>query len=347
MTKDNIKEVVTFKPKAATKSLLAVLTDRARDIVKKRYGLEAKEGLTLEAIGQGYGITRERVRQIEEFALRSIKKSSAFGGAGDIFVELKSVMEQYGGVVHEQEFLNHVSGDRVEQNHLHFLLVLGDAFTRLREDDTFHHRWTVDQDLAEAVHLSLKNLCQNLSADDLLGEEEMIAAFIKSLQAGIKPEEAQVHAKRWLKLSKDVGQSPIGEWGLTSSPNVRVRGIRDYAFLIMRQHGSPMHFSEVAKAIAATFGRKANPATCHNELIKDKRFVLVGRGMYALREWGYAEGIVRDVIKEVLKKNGPLTKDDVIAKVMKERYVKPNTILVNLKNPQYFKQNKEGKFAAV
>ena len=52
-----------------------------------------------------------------------------------------------------------------------------------------------------------------------------------------------------------------------------------------------MHFKEVAEAISKTFGKKTHYATCHNELIKDSRFVLVGRGMYALAEWGYQAGI--------------------------------------------------------
>jgi hypothetical protein len=95
------------------------------------------------------------------------------------------------------------------------------------------------------------------------------------------------------------------------------------------------------------FDKKAHVATTHNELIKDSRFVLVGRGLYALAEWGYAPGVVRDVIKTVLAKNGPMTKEEVIDKVMKERYVKENTIVVNLQNPKYFKRDKDGKYASV
>ena len=79
----------------------------------------------------------------------------------------------------------------------------------------------------------------------------------------------------------------------------------------------------------------------HNELIKDQRFVLVGRGIYALAEWGYAKGVVRDVIRDLLAKHGPLTKDEIMDKVLKERYVKENTILVNLQNPKFFKKNKK------
>lgn len=106
-----------------------------------------------------------------------------------------------------------------------------------------------------------------------------------------------------------------------------------------------MHFTEVSKAISDFFGRKAHTATCHNELIKDPRFVLIGRGLYALSEWGYTSGVVRDVISEILKKNGPLTREDIIEKVRKERYIKDNTIIVNLQNRENFKVNKAGKYS--
>jgi hypothetical protein len=108
-----------------------------------------------------------------------------------------------------------------------------------------------------------------------------------------------------------------------------------------------MHFKEVAKAISDTFGKKTHVATCHNELIKDARFVLVGRGYYALSDWGYKPGVVRDVIKDILKKEGPLTKDEIIDRVLKERFLKKNTIIVNLQNPKYFKKTKDGKYTIV
>lgn len=343
-----IKEVLTFKPKKVVKDLLVNVPERARQIIKMRYGLEEKDRMTLEAIGQIYSITRERVRQVEDFTIKTIKKSPGMTALADIFAELESAMEEYGGIVHEADFLEYLAPkDQVVKNNIHFLLVLGDAFSKLKEDDHFYHRWTTDKDLAEAIHQSIHNLATKLSEGDLLSEQEMVNIFIQNIEDGVKKERAEKHARRWLNLSKRIGQSPIGEWGLTSSPNVRVRGIRDYAYLIMRKHGSPMHFTEVAKAIEATFKRKANPATCHNELIKDNRFVLVGRGIYALTEWGYQKGIVRDVIRAILEKSGPLSKEEIMEKVLKERYVKENTILVNLKNPKHFKEDKEGKFSPV
>ena len=148
-------------------------------------------------------------------------------------------------------------------------------------------------------------------------------------------------------MSKTVSQNPLGEWGRTSSPNIRIRGVKDYAYLVMRKNGSPMHFKEVADAISKTFSKKIHYATCHNELIKDHRFVLVGRGMYALAEWGYKKGIAREVIADILKREGALSKEEVIKRVNKERYFKKNTILVNLVNPKYFKKNKGGLYVAV
>ncbi|OHA56880.1 MAG: hypothetical protein A2114_01730 [Candidatus Vogelbacteria bacterium GWA1_51_14] len=354
MTK--IGEGLTFKPKDVTKKLLAVLAPRAREVVAKRYGLEeGSKRQTLESIGQKYGITRERVRQIENAALAAIKKSSEFKAFDPIFDELKQVLYAHGGIVHEDEFLGAItkdsakggsaSGGKSTENHIHFMLVIGEAFTKLKEDEEFHHRWTVDARLADRVHNSIRNLCQNFSEKDLVSEPDLISSFLLELKDVTKDPEVKEFAKSWISLSKRIGKNPLGEWGLAQSPNVHMRGIRDYAFLVLRKHGSPMHFTEVAKEITKMFGKQAHPATCHNELIKDKRFVLVGRGLYALTEWGYSRGIVSEVIKNILKKDGPLAKEEVITRVKKERYVKDNTIMVNLQNSKLFKKAKDGRYS--
>ena len=103
----------------------------------------------------------------------------------------------------------------------------------------------------------------------------------------------------------------------------------------------------MAEKIEETFNKEAHVATTHNELIKDDRFVLVGRGLYALSEWGYSNGVVRDVIKTVLKDKGALTKEDVIKEVLKQRQVKENTIYVNLQNPRYFRKDVKGRYSLV
>lgn len=336
---------LTAKPKQVVKKLLGVLPERAREVIIGRYGLgEDPKKLTLEAIGKKYGITRERVRQIENYAIGGIKKSDIFKKESKIFEELQQFVDSLGGVVAEHDLLNEASKDKSTQNHIHLLLVLGDTFVKEKEDEHFNHRWHVSQKLSEKVHEALRKLYKNLSDKDLVSELDIIASFLGHVEEIEEKHKNEEVIKRWLSISKKIGRNPLGEWGLVSSPNVRAKGMRDYAFLVIRKHGSPIHFREVAKAIEKTFGKKAHVATTHNELIKDSRFVLVGRGLYALAEWGYMSGVVKDVIRNILEKNGPLTREEIVEKVMKERYVKENTIVVNLQNPKYFKKSADGKY---
>ena len=338
--------IIKFKPKQATKKLISALSDRSKEVIESRYGLgKSSERLTLEAIGQQYGITRERVRQIENHSIVAIRKSKYYTEEKEVFDELEQLIHSLGGVIVEQDLLDHISKDETIQNHINFLLVIGHPFKKIKEDEDFKHRWYVDEVLSSKVHASLKKVYENLKDEDLISETEMIKAFmdhVKDMADKIKNEEM---IRRWLSISKRIGKNPLGEWGKASSPNITTKGMRDYAFLVIRKHGSPIHFKEVAKIIGDVFKKKAHIATCHNELIKDPRFVLVGRGLYALSEWGYMSGVVKDVIRKLIEKHGPLTKEEIIDKVMKERYVKENTIAVNLQNPKYFKKNKEGKYA--
>lgn len=339
---------LTFKPKKVTKKIISHLADRSLDVLEHRFGL-TKEGhkKTLEEIGKKYKITRERVRQIEDVALNAVKKSPAYKAEQTAFEELKQLVRKLGAVVAERELLHHISKDKETQNHIHFLLTLSDSFKHHREDDHFHHRVSVDPEMSEKVHTTLKKLYSSLDDEDLIPEAEIIKKFFDHMKDVSDQYRDEEIVKRWLGISKKIAKNPFGEWGKASSPNVRTRGVKDYAFLVMRRHGSPMHFKEVANAISKTFNKKVHFATTHNELIKDTRFVLVGRGMYALAEWGYKAGIARDVIRDILKKEGPMTKDDVITRVNKERYFKKNTILVNLANPKYFKSDKNGLYSVV
>lgn len=339
---------ISFNPKKVTKKIISQLQDRASDVVMNRFGLTVLgEKKTLEEIGKKYNITRERVRQIEDVALSFIKKSNAYKAEQAVFDELKQLLHKMGSIVAEHEFLPYISKDKATQNHINFFLTLGDIFKKHRKDEYFHTRFSVDDEMAEKVHDSLKKLYAGLSDEDLISETEMIKKFLDNMKDVAVEYKTDEMVKRWLSMSKTVSKNPLGEWGKSSSPNIRIRGVKDYAFLVMRRHGSPMHFKEVADSISKTFNKKIHYATCHNELIKDSRFILVGRGMYALAEWGYKKGIAREVITEILKREGSLGKEDVVQKVNKERYFKKNTILVNLANPKYFKKNKSGLYDVV
>jgi hypothetical protein len=336
---------LSFKPKEVSKRLLAVLAKRAQDVLVSRYGLGASaKRLTLDAIGKKYSITRERVRQIENHSLAAIRKSKAYKDAEPAFAELKALLMELGGIVSEKDLLSHLSKDPSTQHHVHFLLVVGEDFKREKEDEEFKHRWHVDPELKSRIESALRKMYTKLSDDELVLESDLIDDFLEEVRDMNDKYKNEEVIKRWLSISHKIGKNPLGEWGKSSSPNVNAKGMRDYAFLVIRKHGSPIHFKEVAKAISQYFNKKAHVATTHNELIKDPRFVLVGRGLYALAEWGYMSGVVKDVIRKILEKEGPLTKEKIVEKVLKERYVKENTILVNLQNPKHFRKDKEGKY---
>ncbi len=340
------KTLITFKPKQVVKKLLSVLGDRSQDVIISRFGLgKDTKRMTLEAIGKKYKITRERVRQIENYSIINIRKSKECTKEKEVFDELRTLIADLGAVVSEEGLLKHISKDKSTQNQIHFLLVVGEDFTKEKEDDEFKHRWIVDKELAKKIHSSLRTLYSTLSDDEILLESDMVEKFLEHIKDVSDKYKNEEIAKRWLTLSKLIDKNPLGEWGKTGSSNINAKGMRDYAYLVIRRHGSPIHFREVAKLITELFKKKAHVATTHNELIKDPRFVLVGRGLYALSEWGYMSGVVKDVIKNIIEKNGPMTKDEIVKKVMKERYVKENTIMVNLQNPKSFKKGKDGKYS--
>lgn len=337
---------LSFKPKQVTKKLLSVLPDRACDVLVKRYGLGAdSDTQTLESIGQTYGITRERVRQIENYGITTIQKSDAYKESEAAFEELRGVIDDLGGIITERALLEHLAKDESTQNHLFFILVIGAAFIKHKEDEHFTHRWSVSKESTDSIESALKKVHKTIGENDLIPEQKLIAMLTEALAAESVKTEDEEMLRRWLALSRVLGRNPLGEWGVATSSNVRAKGIRDFAYLAVKRHGSPMHFREVAEAIQELFDRKAHIATCHNELIKDNRFVLVGRGLYALTEWGYTAGVVKDVLQEIIKKHGPLTREQIIDKVRNERYVKDNTIVVNLQDTNIFKKLSDGSYA--
>lgn len=337
---------LSFDSTTLVKRLLAEVPERAREVLLYRFGLgTSADRETLEAIGERWGITRERVRQIEAAGLDAIRSSKAFKDAAAAFEELNSHIKSLGSIVEEEELLNGIAADEKARNRFRFLLVAGSAFIRERETDEFYARWHVDHSTAEKVHEALSKLYSSLSDTEVLAEGEMLDRFLEELRDINDAYRTEEVMKRWLSISKTISSNPLAEWGKAEAPAIRTKGIRDYAYLVIKRAGSPMHFSDVAKAISQLFAKEAHVATTHNELIKDARFVLVGRGLYALSEWGYQPGVVRDVIATVLKKEGPLTRERVMEEVKKVRYVKDNTILVNLNDVRYFKRNKNGTYA--
>lgn len=342
---------LSFTPSKVTKKLLKDLQNRMHTVISERFGLETGIRKTLESIGAKYNITRERVRQLEKHALGLVRQSKSYDETQAVFTELKNTIDALGGVVHEQQFLETMyPNDVVNQNHLHFYLTVADNFNKGKGDEDFHDHWFTDPIVAAHVREVLKTVHQTLQDHELLEEAQMVDRIMGHELIQAMPPEKVTPATvlRWLDISRAVGKNSLGYFGLSKSRNISTRGVKDLAYLVLREHGSPLHFREITQTISNTFKRPVNTATAHNVLISDDRFVLIGRGVYALASWGYQRGSARDVIRSVLlAESHPLSRQEIIDKVMKERHLKPNTILVNLQNPQYFVRDANGLYSVV
>ncbi|HEY4474411.1 MAG TPA: hypothetical protein VJC06_00605, partial [Candidatus Paceibacterota bacterium] len=229
-----------------------------------------------------------------------------------------------------------------------FVLTLDKNLTRFNDNDNFHSFWAVDN----GVLSNFKNMtssCVSIleKSGKVSMEDEFYDLAKKNNVPGLDGDFNQKHLATYLTISKSVGKNIFNEIGLVSWPEVRPKGVRDKSYLVLKKENSPKHFGEIAKLInlAGFQGKKANVQTVHNELIKDSRFVLVGRGMYALSEWGYKSGTVKDVLVDLLKNSSkPMLKTALLTKVMNARMVKENTILLNLQDSKTFVKNEDGSY---
>jgi len=335
-------------------NLIKNLSPRNRDVISRRFGLKSGKKETLESIGRGYGITRERVRQIEEFTLRQLAKAAEGNGEVKRYISFaESALSKNGGVMKERSLFKEFSGqeqDSVANSSLVFILSLNKNSVRISENDDFHSFWAIN---SQGLNL-FKNTSKHLN--DLLkksqksfSENDFYTAAKRNNVPSFNGEDlSQGHLNAYLTINKSADKNIFNEVGLVSWSEIKPKGVRDKAYLVLKRESSPKHFSEIAGLINGTGfgGRKANVQTVHNELIKDNRFVLVGRGMYALSQWGYKAGTVKDVLVDILKSSlKPLDKSALLTKVMNARMVKENTVLLNLQDSKTFVKNQDGTYS--
>ncbi len=333
--------------------LVKSLTPRNRDILSRRFGLKTGKKETLESIGKSYGITRERVRQIEESTLVQLIKASQNNSDLGKYSNLASdIINRSGGVIKEKDMFKEFSGssdENVVNASLAFILRLNRELTRVPENDNFHSFWALSKQYADSFVTSVSTLISLLEKNKKpLPEEDFYNFILTSGVSGFGGQPfTKKHADLSLAISKNLDKNIFDEVGLVSWPEIKPSGVKDKAYLVLKKDNQPKHFSEIAKLIntAGFTGKKANVQTVHNELIKDSRFVLVGRGIYALSEWGYKSGTVKDVLVDILKRSSrPMPKSAILAKVMGERMVKENTILLNLQDSKTFSKQKDGTY---
>lgn len=352
----NKTQQLNIKP--SIQKVLGVLSVRNADMLASRYGIALSSASkstgsreTLEGIGKRYGITRERVRQIEEASYIKIRNADQFELLHPPVNAVVNFLRSQGGIATEQQLMGTLVPVS-QRPHLALLLSLSKRFDKIKEGDVHNSSWAVDADHAEAAQRVLQDVEKHIRRKKQpLNDNELIELTLRVNQERLPLTRETVAPL--LSVSKIIKQGPFGQWGLAHWPEVSPRGVRDKAYLVFDREGRPLHFRDIARLIdEASFvsnsKKNTHPQTVHNELIKDGRFVLVGRGIYALAKWGYTPGTVKDVIVEVLAKEGQaLQKEEIISKVLEQRMVQKNTILLNLQNKNYFIKTEGGKYSLV
>jgi hypothetical protein len=323
----------TFDYRAASQAILADLKrDRDRQVIAKRFGFDLAKRQTLEKIGQTFDITRERVRQIEKSTLQklSASKHAELKAANAALVEL---IEKEGGVAPAADVAQHLGAKAFgDQAYIMFLASLAPDVLVVNEDDNTRAVLALSGKYdAKKVHELLKTITQTVRE---MGKPVRLQDLHKKLaDSNLSAEELASLAK----VNKHLANLEK-HWGLLSWPQVNPKSIRDKAYLVLVGYGKPLHFTEIADKIKNSNFRRRDVTVqaVHNELIKDKRFILIGRGIYALAEWGYTPGTVADIIAEVLKREAPLHKDEIIKRVLVKRQVRTTTIVLNLQEKNQF-----------
>ena len=335
------KEQIT---KTVGKVLSAIEREREREVITRRFGLNSDKE-TLEQIGENMGITRERVRQIEKATLIRAKLSLDDGKNPDydtVEKEMVRALVDMGRGAKSDDLTVQIFGecDARIRAALVFFAELSGKMVVSSENDRYYQGIVLstdedDKKIKGASDKIVKSLVEHgkpVTVDELFG-----------LTSGYEhPNEAKAIAS----LNKKVA-TLHGLWGLTKWPEVNPKNIRDKIMVVMSQRGKPMHFSEIATAIAAQDFKRNNVTkqAIHNELIKDDRFILVGRGMYGLADWGYKPGTLADIIAGVLTEEGkPLHREEIIRRVLKQRHVREATVLLTLQNDKQFKRVSKAQY---
>lgn len=324
--------------KAISGSLNIIEQEREKEIIVRRFGLSGGRE-TLEQIGEMLSITRERVRQLEKAILIRLQISAEENLIPEIAAAEKLLVRnltELGRVARLSDIATKVYGREAkpsEKMGIYFIATFAKNLTVIEENDKYYAA------IGIAEYGNSKVVKERVDAIVSVIKAHKAPMTIDELDEKLDYEHPD-HIRAVASISKLLA-TLNGMWGLVKWPMVNPKNIRDKIYVILETKKEPMHFSDIAKAIRESNFKRRNVTVqaIHNELIKDPRFVLIGRGIYALSSWGYKKGTISDIITSILKNSDkPLTREEIVKQVLKVRKVKETTILLNLQNKKLFKK---------
>ncbi|MCD5375387.1 hypothetical protein LR010_02990 [Candidatus Gracilibacteria bacterium] len=319
--------------------VLESLSEKERVVIERRIGLSGTKE-TLQNIGNSFkpSITRERVRQIEDAGIKKVGriiKATELSAIQDI---AREVMSHHGGVLTREKLIaaliNSMSLSKEINAHILEVIVQSDfeivkSKPRLGTQ-TYFTLPNVSRKSIDAVHKDALKILKRKK--DVMERSELYAQIIDNVKDEVGALD-NVFIDSALDIFDDLVKGEEVLIGLTRWKILNPKTLKDKAIYVMKKEKVPMHFIDISNKISDYLGESVKINTIHNELIRNEEFILIGRGIYALKEWGFKPGTVLDVILDILGKNGgPMTTEDIIKKVLKVRNVKKTTIYMNLQN---------------
>ena len=313
-------------------SLKIIEQDREKEIISRRFGLNGRKE-TLEQIGDMLSITRERVRQLEKAILIRLQIAAEENQIPELLAAEKLIvrnLSEMGRVAVLADLADKIYGRETtasERTGIYFLATFSKSLTIVEENDRYN------ASIGIAEYGDSRKIRERVDEIVKIIKENKHPMTLEELDAKLDYEHPD-YIKAMASVSKLLA-TLNNLYGLAKWPAVNPKNIRDKIFVILESKKEPMHFSEIAKEIKESNFRRKNVTVqaIHNELIKDPRFILIGRGIYALSSWGYKKGTIADIILNILSKTDePLTREEIVKRVLKVRKVKETTILLNLQN---------------
>lgn len=318
-------------------NFLLLLTQKERFVVERRFNLDSRERATLEEIGQHFSVTRERIRQIEKNALSKLRRNLENCRLIEISDQAHTLILEAGGVLMEDILISKLllSQTDLSVETLRLIITIDKRFDRLPNTVLFFPYLKLTEINQSEVESLGRNCYEYLAKIKETVSIDQLYRIILQDRKGIIEKNLFTSLIQIDKKIKIVNNEMVGLFGWR---HINPRMLRDKIYFVLRSAKEPMHFVDIAnKIINCGFDKKKiNLQAVHNELIRHGDFILIGRGIYGLSEWGFKSGTVAEVISSILKNKESMSQDEIIAEVMKQRKVKPITVVLSLKNKENF-----------
>lgn len=327
-----------FNLEKSIKEVFTTLKEKERDILSNRFGLSGEKAKTLASIGKNLNLTRERIRQIQNSALYKIKNSQ---NSEKVFTYVQKIEQAQGGLISVKDIEKKLE---TNANYALFLMEASKNLKKIKGHKSLSSTF-IDKDLEQKDIISAENDLIKILTNK--AKAIMVENLIEIYKIKGKVNLPDETIKSLVYASASFAFDWKNRIGLSNWREINPKSARDKSHFILKKEERPLHFTHIAELIAEGnfVGKNPTAATVHNELILDPRFVLVGRGIYALAEWGFKGGTVEDVIAEILRSNPKgLERDVIIEEVLKSKLVARNTVMMNLLVKKQFARDKKGLY---